>query len=298
MGFLDKQKEKEIPIEDAVVICQTWIGIRDSIDSLFYKSVYNQSNENLYNLFCNSADSIRDIIDNMIDNEKRTFEDVIFFRLNTIPKKENEVTQRCDKIITSYDNLTLHQGGEKIIQNYMNFLKNAAEADFSTLSSILNFYQEEDRWFRSLLPVFSRINNDDTQYISNTTSKILHKIDEKASSLTEEEQSIFDTMTIMRFNRRIILNTIQCQQDIQNNVKIYGYTERTYRGVLMQPFLLLDESFIELMNDQEKGKLMQVARHLPQLLHSTSPEGDLKEIEESVNKIGNFMLKIHLSNLL
>ena len=103
----------------------------------------------------------------------------------------------------------------------------------------------------------------------------------------------------MRFNRRILQNTIACREDILNNKHLNKQQMTSYRWMLIQPYVSLDEYSTSALTKKQREELMIISKELPVLLSRLDNQKKSKEQEEKlINTLADYFLKSYISSTL
>ena len=103
----------------------------------------------------------------------------------------------------------------------------------------------------------------------------------------------------MRFNRRIMQNAIACREDILNNKKLNQQQRVSYRWMLIQPYVSIDEYSTAVLTKKQREELMIISKDLPTLFTRLDNQKKTKEQEDKlVNTLSDYFLKSYISSTL
>ena len=103
----------------------------------------------------------------------------------------------------------------------------------------------------------------------------------------------------MRFNRRIMQNAIACREDILNNNHLNKEQRVSYRWMLIQPYVSMDEYSTSVLTKKQREELMILSKELPVLLNRLDNQKKTKEEEDKlVNTLADYFLKSYISSTL
>ena len=103
----------------------------------------------------------------------------------------------------------------------------------------------------------------------------------------------------MRFNRRIMQNAIACREDILNNKKLNQQQRVSYRWMLIQPYVSIDEYSTAALTRKQREELMIISKELPTLLNRLDNQKKTRRQENKlVNTLADYFLKSYISSTL
>ena len=275
----------------------TWIDLKHEMYSSFSKDSINKYESPVYNDFCTIADSIRTQLQSSIHTGQRSFAEIIEFNINTtIPHSSQTDFMYWVDFYQKLNHQQLHSK-DRAMDNYKQLLKVYSNTCF-TEDIILQFITEEDICFRSVMPYFDTLSEEDTNYIIGKTESILAELYKTVNSLPDTLKDKLIMGMTMRFNRRLIENAVQCMMDIQNGRKLNDKQASNYRWSLLQPFIELEDVAIALLTPQQKLQMVQLAKELVQTISCTYSEPKSNDATKTVNAIGEYILLIHLNHIL
>ena len=103
----------------------------------------------------------------------------------------------------------------------------------------------------------------------------------------------------MRFNRRVILNAMTCQDEVNRNVKLTVEQKANYRWMLIQPYISIDDYSTSVLTDKQKEQLLQLAKNLPELIEKLETEKSLKvDGNNLIDVLATYFMKSFLTTTL
>ena len=103
----------------------------------------------------------------------------------------------------------------------------------------------------------------------------------------------------MRFNRRVILNAMTCQDEVNRNVKLTTDQKANYRWMLIQPYISIDDYSTSVLTDKQKEQLLQLAKNLPELIEKLETEKSLKvDGNNLIDVLATYFMKSFLTTTL
>ena len=139
----------------------------------------------------------------------------------------------------------------------------------------------------------------DMQQLTEKTSRLFERLYSSVGRKSDEVNDRTMLYLTMRFNRRIMQNAIACREDILNNKKLNQQQRVSYRWMLIQPYVSIDEYSTAALTEKQREELMIISKELPTLLTRLDNQKKTKEQEDKlVNTLSDYFLKSYISSTL
>lgn len=139
----------------------------------------------------------------------------------------------------------------------------------------------------------------DMQQLTEKTSRLFERLYSSVGRKSDEVNDRTMLYLTMRFNRRIMQNAIACREDILNNKKLNQQQRVSYRWMLIQPYVSIDEYSTAALTEKQREELMIISKELPTLLNRLDNQKKTKEQEDKlVNTLSDYFLKSYISSTL
>lgn len=263
-AFLDKASQtKETDIRKVIELTKEWFVLSDTLsnhiqpDSISHK-VYD------YRLFQRMQDSIANRLEDMVDADVRTFEDILLVREAlsepTLDSLFNNASADARKFFDSLDMAQIPElTKEEAVSSYITLLKGHLKKGIKSKSDMLRFIRAEDIAFRVFLVHLHELGNTSLKNITNSTESVCELIFKSANDGQMRPETPIIYM-LMRTNRRIIQNAMTCLADIKEG-RVTGDSEQAvvYLWMMMKPFFPTEELPLSLLSKKEKEDLHTLA---------------------------------------
>lgn len=295
------QSYKDADIEKVTDLTAQWQELQDSSYSVFSKDSTINLKSPIAMAYFVISDSMRTELTRLAFCTQRSLQDVMYLKLNTASEREkiekSETYKKAMDFYAKLDEVPTIKGLGKILSAYNNLLNNTQ--DFKQESQLLTFIQQEDRCFRSLMEHLSNVPVNEMQHLTQKTARLFDRL---YSSVGKKDDEVNDRTMLyltMRFNRRILQNTIACREDILNNKHLNKQQMTSYRWMLIQPYVSLDEYSTSALTKKQREELMIISKELPVLLSRLDNQKKSKEQEEKlINTLADYFLKSYISSTL
>ena len=222
----------------------------------------------------------------------------MYLKLNTASERAKmESSDTYKKASDFYGGLDKEQtikGLPQILAIY-NKLLNSTH-DFKQESQLLTFIRQEDRCFRSLMEHLSNVPMDEMQRLTQKTTRLFDRLYSSVGQKNDEVNDRTMLYLTMRFNRRIMQNAIACREDILNNKQLSQEQRVSYRWMLIQPYVSLDEYSTAALTKKQREELMVISKELPILLNRLDNKKKTKEEENKlIATLAEYFLKSYIS---
>lgn len=266
----DVRKEGNLPTDRLIEKINDWQSLRDSVSACIAKDTVNRIHATYESEFHVLHDSLRIEFTRLALEKQRTFMDVLLIKEQTSRYRQDAELLRsaaeAKPFFKPLDSVPTYKGSaDAIVERYQMFLSKTLKSGISDKSEMLAFIREEDRLFRSFLGHLPELADADLSAITRDTEKCCLSIFQSAEKgrLSYRDALIY---TAKRTNRRIILNTLACRDDITHgNVKTEAQA-KAYVWMLLQPYIALEGFSLTMLSDTEKTKLYEIADQTPHMI--------------------------------
>ena len=284
-------------------VCK-WIAIRDSTISCFMRADSNEINSDIFTDFYNVSDSIGIEITRLARSKDRTAEDLLYVQIHTANKKneikasENYKNAKAffDNIKAPDKNMTL----DEAVKTYHKILNNTK--NITKEQSLLKFMEIEDQCFQVIMKNLTNAQSSDLEQLSQKAEMFFSRL---MFSLRTNQENKDNSRILaylhMRINKRVIMNTKTVCDIIDNHVKINEEQKMTFRWMLLQPFMSLDNNSWTYITDEQCEILEELAPKLHKYmlkLDSPAEVKDKEKLKELKNTIGKYLLVAYLKQIL
>lgn len=264
------RKSENLSTDRLVESVNEWQTLRDSVYTCIAKDTTRQPHRHYESIVQMVHDSLRVEFTRLALSRPRTLADVLFIREKTSQYRyDTELVQaatEAEPFFRSLDSIAPYHGSAKqTVSIYQSFLANTLKSGIGTKEGMLAFIKEEDRLFRSFLNHLPQLADADLSAITDETEKCCLSVFRSAE---DSKLSYRDALIYMakRTNRRIVLNALACNNDINNGkVKTDGQA-RAYVWMLLQPYMALDGFSMTVMSETERVKLYEIADNTPLMI--------------------------------
>lgn len=295
------QSHKDADIETLTDLTAQWQEIQDSAYSVFSKDSTINLKSPIALAYFVISDSVRTELTRLAFSRQRTLEDVMFLKLNTTSEhakiEASKTYKKAMEFYNALDEEELIKGLPKAVVSYVYLLDKTK--DLKNEEQLLTFIKQEDKCFRSLMASLSTV---PTTVMQDLTKKTTRLFDRLYSLVGQKDDEVNDRTMLyltMRFNRRIMQNAIACREDILNNKNLNNEQRFSYRWMLLQPYLSLDEYSTATLTEKQRQELMILSKELPVLLNRLDNTKKTKEEEDKlINTLADYFLKTYISSAL
>ena len=295
------QSCKDADIEKVTDLTSQWQELQDSSYSVFSKDSTINLKSPIAMAYFVISDSMRTELTRLAFSRQRSLQDVMYLKLNTASGREkiekSDTYRKASVFYADLDKKETTKGLKRILDEYNHLLNNAHA--FSKEEQLLSFIQEEDRCFRSLMEHLSNVPMHDMQRLTQKTSNLFNKLYDSVGRKNDEINDRTMLYLTMRFNRRIMQNVIACREDILNNKRLSKEQQVSYRWMLIQPYVSMDEYSTSVLTKKQREELMILSKELPILLNRLDNQKKTKKEEDKlVNTLADYFLKSYISSTL
>lgn len=295
------QSYKDADIEKVADLTSQWQELQDSSYSVFSKDSTINLKSPIAMAYFVISDSMRTELTRLAFSQQRSLQDVMYLKLNTASDREKiEKSDTYKKASGFYEKLDKEKtikGLERILGDYNKLLNKTRT--FEKEAQLLSFIQQEDRCFRSLMEHLSNVPMRDMQRLTQETSGLFNRLYDSVGKKSDEINDRTMLYLTMRFNRRIMQNAIACREDILNNNHLNKEQRVSYRWMLIQPYVSMDEYSTSVLTKKQREELMILSKELPVLLNRLDNQKKTKEEEDKlVNTLADYFLKSYISSTL
>lgn len=295
------QSYKDADIEKVADLTSQWQELQDSSYSVFSKDSTINLKSPIAMAYFVISDSMRTELTRLAFSQQRSLQDVMYLKLNTVSDREkiqkSDTYKKASEFYEKLDKEKTIKGLERILGDYNKLLNKTRT--FEKEAQLLSFIQREDRCFRSLMEHLSNVPMRDMQRLTQKTSSLFNKLYDSVGKKSDEINDRTMLYLTMRFNRRIMQNAIACREDILNNNYLNNEQRVSYRWMLIQPYVSMDEYSTSVLTKKQREELMILSKELPVLLNRLDNQKKTKKEEDKlVNTLADYFLKSYISSTL
>lgn len=295
------QSYKDADIEKVADLTSQWQELQDSSYSVFSKDSTINLKSPIAMAYFVISDSIRTELTRLAFSQQRSLQDVMYLKLNTASDREkiqkSDTYKKASEFYEKLDKEKTIKGLERILGDYNKLLNKTRT--FEKEAQLLSFIQREDRCFRSLMEHLSNVPMRDMQRLTQETSGLFNRLYDSVGKKSDEINDRTMLYLTMRFNRRIMQNAIACREDILNNKYLNNEQRVSYRWMLIQPYVSMDEYSTSVLTKKQREELMILSKELPVLLNRLDNQKKTKKEEDKlVNTLADYFLKSYISSTL
>ena len=295
------QSYKDADIEKVADLTSQWQELQDSSYSVFSKDSTINLKSPIAMAYFVISDSIRTELTRLAFSQQRSLQDVMYLKLNTASDREkiqkSDTYKKASEFYEKLDKEKTIKGLERILGDYNKLLNKTRT--FEKEAQLLSFIQREDRCFRSLMEHLSNVPIRDMQRLTQETSGLFNRLYDSVGKKSDEINDRTMLYLTMRFNRRIMQNAIACREDILNNNYLNNEQRVSYRWMLIQPYVSMDEYSTSVLTKKQREELMILSKELPVLLNRLDNQKKTKKEEDKlVNTLADYFLKSYISSTL
>ena len=295
------QSYKDADIEKVADLTSQWQELQDSSYSVFSKDSTINLKSPIAMAYFVISDSMRTELTRLAFSQQRSLQDVMYLKLNTASDREkiqkSDTYKKASEFYEKLDKEKTIKGLERILGDYNKLLNKTRT--FEKEAQLLSFIQREDRCFRSLMEHLSNVPMRDMQRLTQETSGLFNRLYDSVGKKSDEINDRTMLYLTMRFNRRIMQNAIACREDILNNNYLNNEQRVSYRWMLIQPYVSMDEYSTSVLTKKQREELMILSKELPVLLNRLDNQKKTKKEEDKlVNTLADYFLKSYISSTL
>ena len=295
------QSYKDADIEKVADLTSQWQELQDSSYSVFSKDSTINLKSPIAMAYFVISDSMRTELTRLAFSQQRSLQDVMYLKLNTASDREkiqkSDTYKKASEFYAKLDKEKTINGLERILGDYNKLLNKTRT--FEKEAQLLSFIQQEDRCFRSLMEHLSNVPMRDMQRLTQETSGLFNRLYDSVGKKSDEINDRTMLYLTMRFNRRIMQNAIACREDILNNNHLNKEQRVSYRWMLIQPYVSMDEYSTSVLTKKQREELMILSKELPVLLNRLDNQKKTKKEEDKlVNTLADYFLKSYISSTL
>ena len=221
----------------------------------------------------------------------------MFLKLNTASERtaleSSDTYKAASEFFGKLDDEQTIKGLPQILKSYDELLNSTN--DFRQEEQLLTFIQKEDKCFRSLMEHLGNVSQDDMQRLTQKTTRLFDRLYSSVGRKSDEVNDRTMLYLTMRFNRRIMQNAIACREDILNNRKLSREQRVSYRWMLIQPYVSLDDYSTAALTRKQREELMVISKELPILLSRLDNKKTEEEKDKLSNTLADYFLKSYIS---
>jgi len=261
--LLEVRKMKSISFDElAENLCQ-WQSIRDSVFSHVQQDTVGLHGQDLRKTCEIIHDSLRVEFSRLALSRPRSYQELFLLKRKLSSNdKDNGLIRAIEKIrpfFESLDKRPIHKGDRmQIISDYRALLANTLRNGIHGAEDMTEFIGKEDAIFRAFLPYLCSIGDEDISDITRDTEKCCLQI-------------LFADALVylaMRTNRRLILNTRTCINDIHNQKVQTKAQAYAYIWMLMRPYVSMDSFHLSMLSSKDQEQLERFAVQTPAIFET------------------------------
>ena len=270
--LLEVRKMKSISFEElSENLCQ-WQAIRDSVFNHVRQDTVGIHGQDLRKTCEGIHDSLRLEFSRLALSRPRSYQELFLLKRKLSSNdKDNGLIRTVEKIrpfFESLDKRPIHKGDRKqIISDYRTLLTNTLRNGIHGTDDMTEFIGKEDAIFRAFLPYLCSIGDEDISDITRDTEKCCLQILFAAERKEIPHQDALVYLA-MRTNRRLILNTGTCINDIHNQKVQTKAQAYAYIWMLMRPYVSMDSFHLSMLSSKDQEQLERFAAQTPAIFET------------------------------
>lgn len=296
---------KEMNMKDLAVYTTKWMELQDTTYMYIIRDSNAANNIKITDEYYAINDSVRNEILRLALAKNHSMEEVIDFKLNTIPAKNKiQESDSYKKAIAFYEESgkkDIYGNGKEMMTEYKKLLSGKT---FKNQQELETFLIREDVCYRSLMKYYDLLTPLQLQGIVTKTANHFDKLYQQVANDIENGSGdeYLEYLLTVRLNRRIIQNAKVCYNSIKNGKKIKPYQVDNYRWVIIQPFLTIHGPAMAMLTDDEVKFVKLLASELTDILARIDGMSLNKTPEEEVRKLSSvlsiYFLKAYLLEII
>ena len=244
-------------------------------------------------------DSLRVEFSRLVLSKPRTFQELLSLKKQLSPYAEDKELHRAVEDVRpffiSLDNRPAC-GGDKaqILSDYRALLSGTLRNGIHGIDDLTDYIKEEDAVFRAFLPHLHQFDKANMGDITRNTEKCCLQIFLAAE---REEITYQDAMVYlaMRTNRRLILNTQTCIDDIRHKKVRTVAQAHAYIWMLLQPYVSLDDFCLAVLSPEDRENFDKLAAQTP---HAFEALSRILQLEGTrLSELPGLLMEIFISTL-
>ena len=245
-----------------------WQVMRDSSIAVFMRDTADILNSENAMRFYTITDSVRYEFKRLADIENRSMKELVIFRQASCGEKELKKSEEYKIAKNFFDNMkpTLYKDSKQASKEYIRLLETTKP--FEKENDMLSFFIKEDKCFQSLIKDIPSVPIDELKIITEKSDSLFQGIYAITMSGSDDEvtKRVIAFMTY-RLNRRIFQNVKECMNTIDVAKKSGENVKNSYRWMIMQPFMVMDNTMIGYMTDSQFEIYKELAERLPEIMN-------------------------------
>lgn len=256
--------------EHLIEAVNDWQTLRDSVFVRIAKDTATHIQAKYESTIQMLHDSLQTEFIRLAYSTPKTFKDVLLIKERTSSYRQDaelaQAVATAEPFFDSLDSIPLYRKTAKnIVSVYKTFLAQTLKNRINSKDELLDFIREEDRLFRSFLTHLPELADADLSAITSGTEKCSLLVFQSAEdgNLSYQDALIYFAK---RTDRRIVLNTLACRNNINQGLVKTDAQARAYVWMLLQPYISLDGFSVVILSDNEKDTLHGVAEQMPSMM--------------------------------
>ena len=250
-------------------LVRDWKNLDDSIYSRFFPEPYGEGANRSDSSYLCIRDSIVSQLCSLAESDRRTLSDYITLvaAVRRTPRDYMtvELVSSLHRFFGSMDATpTFGIDAGETVRRYEALLDSALADGFSSKEDLFDFLRDEDMAFRSFLEHLPDLGNIPLAGIRDNSIGVMRQM----VTLASEDDGVFApsellTILIMRNNRRLIQNVLQCVNNIRAGKVGNDERNEAYLWMLLQPWLTFDAGAYSLMSGAQMRTMGILAAETP-----------------------------------
>lgn len=292
---------KNASMDELSRITSRWIALQDTTFAVLSRDTTIDANSDIAEVFFVVADSVRGEITRLALAEKRTMEDVVYFKIHTAHDRE-KIRQSKDyeaakKFYAALDDVPIYKNKAEAVKTYKQLLKQ--HKHFKKEGELMQFIKEEDRCFRSVMVYLPQVTQEDLAELTDETARLFQQLYQ--STQINAETPINGRVMLyisMRFNRRIIQNSQAVYDIIKKKTLMSPEQVANFRWMLLQPYLSIDNYSMAYITAEQEKILIKISEELPRLLSYIDGKDFDKSKKSETDKLSDVLTDYFLKSYL
>ena len=280
-----------------------WQTMRDSSIAVFMRDTADILNSEKTMHFYTITDSIRNEFKRLSDIENRSMKDLVVFRQASCGEKILKKTDEYKTAKNFFDNMnpTLYKDAKQASKEYIRLLETTKP--FKKEKDMLEFFIKEDKCFQSLIKDIPSVPLEDLKTITDKSDSLFQGIYAITTSGADDvvTKRVIAFMTY-RLNRRIFQNVEECMNTIDVAKKSDESVRNSYRWMVMQPFMVMDNTMIGYMTEKQFKIFKKLAKELPEIMNKLDGKNpdkiDKEEQERREKNISEYLWNMTVVQLM
>lgn len=297
----EMRSTKDVDVKQLTELTSKWLETQDSSYSVFAKDSSITLRSPVAYAFFSISDSVRQEIGRLAFSQPRSLRDVMYLKLNASPERSKIISSDTYKEAVNFfdklDDYDTYTDLQSTLVAYTALLRTTKT--ITREKQLIDFIIKEDKCFRSLMNYLDQVPAKDMQILTKATSSIFDKLYSAVGTTADDVNDRTMLYLTLRFNRRVIQNAIACRNNVVNNARLNDVQKATYRWMLIQPFMAIDDYSTAALTEDQHKLLLKLCDELPVLLSKLDYNKKDKDYINHLTKyLSSYFLKTYLSTTL